>query len=97
MHGGTIRSGRFATRDVVASYWISSISSLRNTTLPGVTARLRPTSNADSSLIVMRPLATSPMKLRKPSITLAPSVSIARASTSGLVAGKFVGATASTN
>ena len=55
MHGGTIRSGRFATRDVVASYWISSIRSFRNTTLPGVTARLRPTSNADSSLIVMRP------------------------------------------
>jgi hypothetical protein len=58
---------------------------------------LRPTSNADSSLIVMRPLPTSPTKLRKPSTMLAPSVSTARSSTSGLVAGKFVGAIASTN
>ena len=54
---------------------MSSISSLRYTTLPGVTARLRPTSNARSSVIVMRPLRASSARLRKPCTRLAPSVS----------------------
>ena len=97
MHGGTISSGRLATFAVVASYCRSSISALRKTTLPGVTARLRPSANADSSLIVIRPLPMSPAKLLSPATTLAPSVSNARFSTSGFVAGKFVGAIASTN
>ena len=96
MHGGTITSGRLHTVGVVASYWMSSMSSLRNTTLPGVTAMLRPTSNARSSVIVMRPVRASSARLRRPCTRLAPSVAHARAArTSGLVAGKLVGAIAS--
>ncbi len=43
IHAGTIRMGSACTRGVVGVYWISSISSLRSTTLPGVTARFLPT------------------------------------------------------
>ena len=96
MHGGTMTSGRLCTVGVVASYWMSSISALRNTTLPGVTARLRPTANARSSVIVIRPRRVSSTRLRSPFTRLSPSVATAFASTSGLVAGKFVGAMAST-
>ena len=96
MQGGTITSGRRCTRAVVGAYWMSSISSLRKTTLPGVTARLRPTSNARSSLIVMRPRCASATRLASPCTRLAPSVDSARFSTSGLVAMKLVGASAST-
>ena len=35
MHGGTMTSGRRCTRSVDGAYWISSISGLRKTTLPG--------------------------------------------------------------
>ena len=66
MHGGTMTSGRLCTVGVVASYWMSSISALRNTTLPGVTARLRPTANARSSVIVIRPRRASSARLRSP-------------------------------
>ena len=97
MQGGTITSGRLRTRAVVGAYWMSSISSLRYTTLPGVTARLRPTSKARSSLIEMRPRCASAARFARPCARLAPSVDSARFSTSGLVATKLVGASASTN
>ncbi len=96
MQGGTITSGRRCTRAVVGAYWMSSIRSLRKTTLPGVTARLRPTANARSSLIVMRPRRASSARLATPRMRLAPSVDSARFNASGLVAMKLVGASAST-
>jgi hypothetical protein len=97
MQGGTMTSGRACTVDVDGAYWISSISSLRNTTWPGVVARFLPTSYALSSLIVMRPRAMSAARLAAPRARLAPSVRSASATTSGFVAAKFDGASASTN
>ena len=47
IQGGTISSGTLSTSGVVASYWMSCISSFWKITLPGVSARLRPTSNFD--------------------------------------------------
>ena len=49
IQGGTISSGRFSTCSVAGAYWISSMISLRNTTLPGVFAMLTPTSKACAS------------------------------------------------
>ena len=46
IQGGMISSGRRATCLVEGAYWISWISSFWNTTLPGVVATLRPSSNA---------------------------------------------------
>ncbi len=66
MHGGTISSGRRYTRAVLGAYWISSISGFLNTTLPGVTARLRPTANAPASLLEMWPRCASAARLTKP-------------------------------
>ena len=49
IQGGTISSGRRSTVAVVGAYWMSCISSFWWITLPGVIARLRPTSNFDGS------------------------------------------------
>jgi len=46
IHAGTIRTGSGLTSAVVGAYWINSIRRLRYTTLPRVTATLRPASNA---------------------------------------------------
>ena len=43
IQAGTISTGSAPTVAVVGAYWISSISALRNTTLPGVAARSPPT------------------------------------------------------
>ena len=43
IQAGTISTGSAPTFGVAGAYWISSISALRNTTLPGVTARFLPT------------------------------------------------------
>ena len=45
IQGGTISSGRLSTVGVDGAYWMSCISSFWKITLPGVIARLRPTSN----------------------------------------------------
>ena len=45
IQGGTISSGRLSTVAVDGAYWMSCISSFSKITLPGVSARLRPTSN----------------------------------------------------
>ena len=66
-------------------------------TWPGVTARLRPTSKASSSVIEMRPLPRSATRLRMPAVMLAPCVCSAVLMNSGLVATKFEGAMASMN
>ena len=54
-----------------------------NTTLPGVVATLRPTSNAVSSVIDTRPRAKSCTNRRMPSTRLAPPLSSAVCSASG--------------
>ena len=80
---------------MVGAYWISWISSFWKTTLPGVVPTLRPTSNAVSSVIEMRPLARSSVNSRMPSTRLAPPVSMASCSASGLVARMLAGLSAS--
>src|ERR1700731_1369935 len=42
IHAGTMSSGSSRTCGVVGAYWISSINSLRNTTLPSVSAMFSP-------------------------------------------------------
>ena len=96
MQGGTISNGRSYTLGVVGVYWTSWISSFSKTTLPGVVATLRPTSNAESSVIEMRPRARSCVNKRMPSIRLAPPESIAICIASGLVARQLAGLAAST-
>ena len=59
---------------------------LRFTTLPGVTAMLRPTSKALGSVWVSWPLPRSRSMFSRPLRRLSPLVSIARSSTSGVVA-----------
>ena len=97
MQGGTISSGVFSTSPVCGAYWINWISSFSKTTEPGVIARLRPTSKANSSTRVIRPFWRSSIKFCIPSVRLTERVSIAFRITSGLVAGKFDGLIASMN
>ena len=42
IHAGTMSTGSGRVLAVAGAYWISSISRLRSTTLPGVTATSRP-------------------------------------------------------
>ena len=97
MHGGTITSGAARTRGVAGAYWMSWMMSFSNTTAPGVTARLRPTPNTDSSVCEMRPFSTSPIRLRMPRASVSPFESSACLRTSGLVAAKFAGLVMSMN
>ncbi len=46
IQAGTISTGSGCTSGVVGEYWISSISSLRRTTWPSVTATFSPTRNS---------------------------------------------------
>ena len=85
MHGGIITSGRAKTSAVRGAYWITWISSFSKITAPSVTAMFRPTSNALSSVIEMRPLARSLKNSAIPSARLAPPVSSASCIASGLV------------
>ena len=101
IQGGMISSGRFSTVSVVGAYWISSIRSLRNTTLPGVTAMFSPTLNFVSSVMRMRswplPRSRSASRFDRPFSRFSPPVSAVRRSTSGLVIRKLDGLIASTN
>ena len=75
---------------------MTSASSSRSTTAPGVTARSVPTSNALRSVWDGIPpfLRTSRHQWRAPRATLRPPVSNARLSAAGLLARKLVGAAA---
>ena len=99
IHGGTTSSGRSNTFGVVGSYWMSSISALRNTTLPGVVPMLTPSSNAFASVIEMRswplPRSMSSSRLLRPRTRFCPPDAIVSLNTSGLVSAKFDGASAS--
>ena len=97
IQGGRISSGVWCTVSVVGAYWISSISRLRCTTLPGVSARLRPGAKAVASTMLSRPSFRSCSRLRAPSARLAPPVSMARRSAAGLDSSSSDGLIASTN
>ena len=98
MHGGTSSSGRVRTAVApsAGSYWMSCITSFSNTTAPGETAMLRPSSKADSSVVEMRPRATSSTICFRPRFSVSPPDSTAMRIASGLVAAKFAGLIAST-
>jgi hypothetical protein len=99
IHGGLNSIGTSYTVSVRGSYWISSMSRLRWTTLPGVAARSSPRESFDVSTCRGQPpcVATSSMKRVTPRATLAPPVSKARLSAVGFPMRKFVGASASTS
>ena len=98
IHAGLISIGMAPTSGVCGAYWMSSIRSFLYTTFPGVAARFLPTWNGRRSTWLGRPslFTRSSTKLTAPATTLPPPVSKARFSAAGLVARKFVGATAST-
>ncbi len=99
IQAGTIRIGSGATVEVAGLYWISSISRLRNTTLPGVTATLRPTSGLGTAVpgaFAIACLASS-RKCRSPSARFLPPEATVRCSTTGLLGRKFDGATVSSS
>ena len=94
IQAGTIRMGSGYTFSVVGSYWISSISSLRNTTLPRDVATVSPTTKSPV-VTGPRPADTrriqSLQKFCQPRTKLSPPLSNDRRSTSGLVAAKLEG------
>ncbi|MNT15498.1 hypothetical protein D3C72_1505550 [compost metagenome] len=81
---------------MIGLYWISSSTSLRNTTAPSVTPRLLPTSNAPMlTWLGMPPLCTMSLaRCERPSSRLLPPVSKKRLTAAGLAA-VLVGAKAS--
>ena len=85
-------------RRCAGAYWMSWISSFSYTTWPGVTARLRPTSKAVSSVWLMRPLRHVGEQVGEPAReALAARLHAPGAGPSGLVAAKFAGLIASTH
>src|SRR5437868_11993156 len=94
IQAGTIRTGSGCTFSVVGTYWISSISSLRNTTLPRDVATVFPTTKSPV-VTGPRPADTrriqSLQKFRQPHAKLLPPLSNVLRSTSGLVAAKLEG------
>ena len=85
--GGTNSTGSARTVAVCGAYWISSNSSVRMTTEPGVAATSTPTSNASASTLEgsRGELVMSPANARAPRTRLAPrSCTVVRSAT-GLV------------
>ena len=97
MVGGTSSSGTSRTCSVRGRYWISSNTSVRSTTAPGVTAMLRPTSNAEESTIsgIRGAVARSRSRLTPPRTRLTPPVSMAALADAGLTSGRLLGDSAS--
>ena len=91
IHAGTISTGSGRTVAVAGAYWISSISRLRKTTLPGVTATSRPTSKRSAPTGRLPPSARSQSSTKLPRAAHAgcapPSRSV-RSSTSGIGRGE---------
>ena len=100
IHAGTMSIGSGWTFSVVGAYWISSISRLRNTTLPGRHRHVL--ADAGSFRADRRPAgldaAPSPRaSSASPGTRLSPPVSSVRRSTSGLVSRKLLGDTMSSS
>src|SRR6266536_2730755 len=91
-----MRSGNWCTVGVVGLYWMSSKTSVRATTAPGVTARSAPISNASGATIVgMRGgEAISETKARVPRTRLRPPLSMYAFHAAGLRYGLLLGADA---
>jgi hypothetical protein len=98
MVGGAMSSGISRTSSVCGRYWISSNTSVRSTTAPGVTATVRPTSNGDGSTIsgMRGGVAMSRSKLRLPRARLPPAVSMTAFADDGFTSGTLLGDNAST-
>ena len=90
-------NGTSRTRSVCGRYWISSRTSVRSTTAPGVTAMLRPTSNDDVSTIsgIRGLVAMSRSRLIPPWTRLRPPVSMAAFADAGFTSGTLLGDSAS--
>ena len=90
-------SGHCLTFSRCGTYWMSSSTSERKTTAPGVVARVWPTSNASgSTMLGTRGAVTlSRTRFRSPDSTLPPPVSIAAFHATGLISGLLLGAMAS--
>ena len=95
IHGGQISSGVFSTVGVDGAYWMSCISSFSKITLPGVTARLLPTSNFSASdWRIFRsppPASMSSASICMPRARFSALVVSVSRSNSGLVSTKFDG------
>ncbi len=93
IHGGITTNGRSNTSSVVGSYCSTSISSLRNTTRPGVAAVFSPSTNDERSTWLGQPsfFTMSCTKFFSPRTTLVPPVSNARLIAFGLPSTKLVG------
>jgi hypothetical protein len=98
MVGGTISSGISRTRSVCGRYWISSSTSVRRTTAPGVTAMVRPTSKGDLSTIsgIRGGAAMSRRKASPPRARFSPPLSMAAFAEAGFSSGTLLGDSAST-
>jgi hypothetical protein len=96
IQAGTIRIGSARTFSVAGAYWMSSISRLRKTTLPGAVATSTPTPTRKASV----PAGGWPVARRRKSSTMfcqpatkfAPPLPSVRSRISGLVKGVLDGA-----
>jgi hypothetical protein len=97
--GGIATSGRLYVVGVLGAYWISSNTSERWTTSPGVMARFPPTVNGRPSTVEGMPRLrrASCRKCRAPVTRLRPRVATALLSAPGFPTSVLVGATASVN
>ena len=96
MVGGTSSSGTARTVGVCGAYWISSNTSVRRTTAPGLTPRLPPTAKADVSTIcgIRGGWARSFTRFSPPRTKLSPPDSRAARTDSGLTTATLLGASA---
>ena len=97
IQAGTIRTGSGRTLPVAGVYWMSSISALRITTLPGVTATSLPGSKPAASLSGLPCITwrTSSRKFRAPRTKLRPPSAMVARRISGFVQTKLDGETVS--
>ena len=95
IQGGTSSTGMRNTVSVDGEYWMSCISSFSNTTLPGVSARLRPISNLLASdwrnFSSPWPASMSSVSIFMPRTRFSPFDASVSRRTSGLVNTKLEG------
>jgi hypothetical protein len=93
IQAGTTSRGSACTVGVCGTYWISSIKPLRQTTLPAVVARWRPTAKSSvpaGGAPVCRRCTSSTQSCAPRRKFMPPSLAVRR-STSGLVQGRLAG------
>ncbi len=90
-------SGNWYTAGVTGSYWMSSQTSDRATTAPGVAARSLPTSNASGATMAgtRGGADKSDASARSPRSMLRPPLSMTAFHATGLISGLLLGAAAS--